>query len=133
MPLRPGRLCSKCKVAEAYKWLSYCRSCFNIMRREKYQAKEVKGLKRRRQQVWIDLKSKPCTDCGNVFPWQVMEFDHVPGRGAKIAEVNKIKKNKGMSTARAEIEKCDLLCPTCHRIRTWKRQEEKKRQNEALF
>ena len=66
------------------------------------------------------LKSKPCSDCENVFPSICMDFDHV--RGEKLFCVSfastrafplwKIKK---------EVEKCDLVCSNCHRVRTLER------------
>ena len=30
----------------------------------------------RRRVLILELKSKPCLDCGNVFPPECMDFDH---------------------------------------------------------
>lgn len=64
-----------------------------------------------------DLKSAPCTDCGNTFPAVCMDFDHV--RGVKVANVCTMV-HEGMSQGMVlrEIEKCELVCANCHRIRT---------------
>lgn len=68
------------------------------------------------------LKSKPCLDCGNVFPPCAMDFDHV--RGEKKFNISKSGLWKWKYVLE-EIEKCDLVCSNCHRIRTLKRLKEK--------
>jgi hypothetical protein len=60
-------------------------------------------------------KSRPCTDCGGVFPPCVMDFDHV--RGVKMFNLSD-GYNKPVAKSRIEIAKCDLVCSNCHRIRT---------------
>lgn len=73
-----------------------------------------------------ELKSKPCVDCGSVFsPW-VMEFDHVPSRGKKRANVSCIYASSKITAERVkeEIEKCDLVCANCHRTRTHFRKQQ---------
>ena len=57
-------------------------------------------------------------DCKGSFPPECMDFDHVRGeknftigRGYKMS-IPKVKK---------EIDKCDVVCSNCHRIRTKKR------------
>lgn len=64
-------------------------------------------------------KDKPCMDCGNRFPPYVMDFDHV--RGKKISSVSEMCNNRPVATILTEIEKCDLVCANCHRIRTHNR------------
>lgn len=61
------------------------------------------------------LKSDPCTDCGNSFSPESMDYDHVPGRGEKRSNVSLIRV---LSVALSEIKKCDLVCANCHRVRT---------------
>ena len=81
---------------------------------EAVQAAQVRSRERRR--AWkAGLKSGPCTDCGNAFPPECMDFDHV--RGEKVQGVSCMS---GIA-ALAEIEKCDLVCANCHRIRTRER------------
>jgi hypothetical protein len=63
------------------------------------------------------LKSQPCADCGGRFPPFVMDFDHV--RGKKLGLISRMSTGR-MSAAKilAEIDKCEVVCATCHRIRT---------------
>jgi nucleoside 2-deoxyribosyltransferase len=69
----------------------------------------------------VEQKTKPCIDCGfiPIVPEQ-MDFDHV--RGTKTVEVTRLAA-QGKSNERIleEIEKCDLVCANCHRLRTSKR------------
>lgn len=62
----------------------------------------------------------PCRDCNGIFPWYVMEFDHVPERGPKLFSIARAT-TKGINQVRAEIAKCDVVCANCHLIRTYKR------------
>jgi hypothetical protein len=65
-------------------------------------------------------KGKPCIDCGNQFPFYVMDYDHV--RGKKILDVSAmVAKGRSCRKIAAEIEKCDLICANCHRERTFQR------------
>lgn len=69
------------------------------------------------------LKSGPCADCGNKYPPYVMEFDHVPERGKKVANVGAMC-GSNYTTAKkvqAELAKCDLVCANCHKVRTHSR------------
>ena len=75
-----------------------------------------------------ELKSKPCTDCGLCYPKEVMEFDHVPGRGGKLHNVSRLKTVRAIL---AEAEKCDLVCANCHRLRTIKRKNDKQNAERA--
>jgi hypothetical protein len=77
-----------------------------------------------REEVYQYKSSTPCMDCGQQYPYYVMEFDHV--RGEKVANIaDMINKN---TTLRVwdEIEKCELVCANCHRLRTHARIAEKK-------
>lgn len=80
----------------------------------------------RKQKAWgayrnrvRELKGAPCADCGQTFPWYVMDFDHVRGeKSFAISEgVVSLKKLE------AEAAKCDVVCANCHRIRTYVRQQ----------
>lgn len=63
-----------------------------------------------------EIKAVPCMDCGNSYPSCVMDFDH---REDKLMDVGRLV-GHGYSIKRilAEIEKCDIICANCHRIRT---------------
>ena len=72
-----------------------------------------------------EMKSAPCADCGACYPPEVMEFDHVPGRGGKLHNISTLKTLRAIL---AEAEKCELVCANCHRVRTTRRRLD--RQNE---
>ena len=69
-------------------------------------------------QIIKDLKSKPCVDCGKVFPAFCMDFDHRPGE-KKLGSPAMFFHNQEKFWA--EVAKCDLVCACCHRIRTFSR------------
>jgi len=64
------------------------------------------------------LKASPCTDCGGTFPPECMDWDHV--RGEKVKGLGSMGSHVGPALL-AEIDKCDLVCSNCHRIRTRRR------------
>lgn len=67
--------------------------------------------------IWLnEKKSGPCSDCGNRFPPECMDFDH---RSSEVKLFNIATSfNKSQDSLAAEIAKCDLVCANCHRIRT---------------
>lgn len=70
--------------------------------------------------VWLDsLKTKPCTDCGQVLHPMAMDFDHV--QGVKEYGISNIY-TWGRDKVLSEISKCELVCANCHRERTVSRQ-----------
>lgn len=72
--------------------------------------------RRERVKIFIDeLKSKPCSDCGKTFPPVCMDFDHA--RGEKLFLISK-GWGRSFESLLLELEKCDLVCSNCHRIRT---------------
>ncbi len=84
----------------------------------KYQARYMA----KKQVVLNALKSVPCSDCGVRYPPYVMDFDHLK------PEEKEIKIGQGWSITRtlAEIEKCEVVCSNCHRIREHERRQMKK-------
>jgi len=110
---------------------AWCKECTNIASRERYHRDRdlhklhVKINRKTRMdsiKSWVrNFKSEtPCFDCGNKFPWYVMDFDHV--NGEKVAPISYMISN-GNSEAKIieEIYKCDLVCSNCHRERTFRR------------
>lgn len=63
-----------------------------------------------------EMKARPCADCGRTFPKVCMDFDHV--RGEKKYTIGTAYRWLPMEKLKAEIEKCDVVCACCHRIRT---------------
>lgn len=64
-------------------------------------------------------KDKPCVDCGIKYPPYVMDFDHIGTD--KQFNVSDALNRKSVRLILAEIEKCELVCANCHRIRTYSR------------
>lgn len=67
---------------------------------------------------WVrdQFEGRPCHDCGGVFHWFAMQFDHRPGV-RKLFEISKAGNRKRESIL-LEIEKCDVVCANCHAVRT---------------
>ena len=125
----PSNLCiiEECKhQAVRHKW---CYSHYQTWKRygnplEKPQfnyytgAERTKRYRQRRQgaMLWYKM-THACIDCGTSDP-RVLEFDHVRGEKEFIL---KAAKTKPLNIILAEIEKCDVVCANCHRIRTQER------------
>lgn len=61
-----------------------------------------------------ESKSRPCADCGIQYPWYVMDFDH--RHGEKKFNIGKAR-GVGFNVLKSEIEKCEVVCANCHRLR----------------
>ena len=74
----------------------------------------------------------PCLECNGIFEWCAMDFDHRPD---ETKEFNISRMNSNKATARnmnkimKEIDKCDLICSNCHRVRTQLRKSFNSRHN----
>lgn len=109
----------------------YCRLCDNKKSRERYAANREHHIKTiaKRNKIYkkeIDeyvrnIKSMtPCADCNSKYHWFQMDFDHV--RGEKDRAISEMVKNKvSLKKIILEIEKCELVCANCHRLRTYSR------------
>ena len=64
-------------------------------------------------------KNKPCADCGMKYPFYVMDFDHSNVHD-KIREVAYMAaRNWSLDKIKDEVQKCEVVCANCHRIRTF--------------
>lgn len=110
-------------------WRSQCKTCSTasvIASRRKHpdvtRRNDTAGVQRRtqRQLAYVArLKAEgSCADCGGAAE----EFDHVPGRGEKVAAISDLL-GKWTSWTRllAELRKCELVCTACHKRRTKQR------------
>ena len=96
----------------------------------KYRAKRYKevgkwrdeGPKSKALKKWmIELKSEPCTDCGQKFPVCCMDFDHKPGTTKSYNLGSMFAHHYSKELIQTELDKCELVCSNCHRIRTQNR------------
>lgn len=69
--------------------------------------------------AWVKsyLKTHPCVDCGQ-DDIRVLEFDHIDPRKKLFGISRGVKDGRGLKSVQAEIEKCEVRCCNCHRIRT---------------
>ena len=67
------------------------------------------------------LLEHPCVDCG-FSDVRALEFDHV--HGEKKKEVARLATDGvGLATLQKEIDKCEVRCANCHRIKTVENKE----------
>lgn len=85
--------------------------------KEQYYARNELARQRKRSYIQ-EQKQKPCTDCGEEYPYYVMDFDHREDN--KLFNVSKMVA-KSWNQIYTEIAKCDLVCSNCHRKRTYLR------------
>lgn len=84
-------------------------------RRRERNADHIKEQKEAQRHRYEALKDGPCADCGGCFPPEAMDWDHV--RGEKVKGMGAMGAHVGPMLL-AELEKCELVCANCHRIRT---------------
>lgn len=86
-------------------------------RANKERYAELDKEKRQRVRDYVDAaKDVPCTDCGLRFPTVCMDFDHL--RDKKFNLQKAVRDRLSLETVQREIDKCEVVCSNCHRIRT---------------
>ena len=113
---RNGRPMMPCKTC----CLEYSRRHYRSHKQDYVDRAERRNVvieKDLREYIWNYLREHPCVDCGNPDP-RVLEFDHV--RGEKRYNVSDLRRLRfSWPVILAEIEKCDVRCANCHRIKTY--------------
>jgi predicted transcriptional regulator len=111
---RSEKICSKCKelkpLDDFYGRTSYCKICSNA-----YHTDRVRKVKLR----MVEYKGGKCLDCPRTIKnthYSAFDFHHLNPEEKDI-NFEKIKYQK-WEKIEAELNKCVLLCATCHRIRT---------------
>lgn len=69
---------------------------------------------------------KGCLDCGYDAHHAGLQFDHREPRAKTGDPVISSVMSKGLNRIKLEIAKCDVVCGTCHGIRTWTRKQQEK-------
>src|SRR2546427_3094171 len=105
---------------------TWCRGCFAEANARNYRKNHEREKARiykyvaarkadTRRRIAEYLSTHPCVDCGET-DIVVLEFDHVREKVADVATYA----NSGRSWERiwAEIEKCEVRCANCHRLKT---------------
>jgi hypothetical protein len=109
---------------------SICRECSNKKSKEYYSentekhkkvilARNRKNAKKLRGLVFDYLKLNPCVDCGETN-MIVLEFDHRDDVDKHFEVSQGIHRGLNWGKIKDEIDKCDVRCANCHRIRTAK-------------
>jgi hypothetical protein len=88
-------------------------------KRDALVAKAVASRKTFQERVQRYKESHPCVDCGGRFHFVAMDFDHTSDD--KSDSVSRMTGHGSWKRVLAEIEKCDLVCSNCHRVRTYNR------------
>lgn len=135
IPARLSKICAKCneekpidqfsvKNKKTGKRRAHCHACQRPINQARYaqdKSSYFRRNKERRKRLseWlIELKSKPCMDCGNSYPSCAMDFDHRDRSQKKFTLNGRQLDQYSREMVLAEIAKCDLVCAVCHRIRT---------------
>jgi phosphopantetheinyl transferase (holo-ACP synthase) len=111
-----------------------CKECMRPYRRKWYRKHHEEQVARTlanrlaKKEAIRDMKSNPCTDCGQTFHWAVMDFDHLDGKEKESSVSVMVQNGVSMDRILAEISKCELVCSNCHRLRTWNRLDETERE-----
>lgn len=61
-------------------------------------------------------QSHSCKDCGENYPYWMMDFDHLGDKEFNIGQFSTA--TESIENIKREIEKCDVVCANCHRNRT---------------
>ena len=74
-----------------------------------------------RRDFILGLRDRPCADCTTQLPPYLMQFDHRnPGeKSFNVAE----SWCRSEPTILGEAAKCDIVCPNCHRDRSFRRRQ----------
>lgn len=98
-----------------------CKTCVKSYDKDRYKypnGKKRKGNDKYKQEkqlfVYRYLETHPCVDCGekNLL---VLEFDHLRDKDMDIAD---LITGYSLAKIKKEIEKCEVVCSNCHKIRT---------------
>ena len=130
--------CFKCKSKyplDFFKWrnrskgvkFSYCNDCMIKYRHDHYlshknyylEKAHTRNARVKKERVKFLLNyflSHPCVDCGNTNP-VVLEFDHKE-RSVKEFNISSIISWAYTSKILKEIQKCEVRCANCHKIKT---------------
>lgn len=113
-------LCPQCKKDPVVSNKSGCQSCLDKASETRRTLwKKHKLTKPDKRAYLIELKGGKCKDCGYKAHPAAFEFDHL--RDKKLAISNMLNQPYKWERILEEVEKCELVCANCHRIRTHNR------------
>ena len=84
---------------------------------DRYKSQQ-KHRDRNHELMWNYLLNSGCVDCNLKDP-RVLEFDHLPGFEKKFNISRAVAgSTRSWKLILEEINKCEVLCSNCHKIRT---------------
>lgn len=89
--------------------------CRCVVCKASMAAKDQRGREIRYMKLAQMKLESGCADCGYNEYACALEFDHV--RGEKEFNLSRFQ-GRSWKRVLAEIEKCDVICANCHRVRT---------------
>lgn len=101
--------CPKCKIVKSPEFFAFrniCKKCLYTAQKERWTA---------RKKWAIQYLGGKCKDCGFSGHWAAFDFHH-RDPSTKEYDWNKLKL-KSKQAIMNELDKCDLLCACCHRVR----------------
>jgi hypothetical protein len=91
---------------------------YYLTKARRHQDKVVEQV---REWVAQYLREHPCVDCG-ITDIRVLEFDHKDPSAKRLPVSVLARSGYSLMAVKEEIEKCDVRCANCHRIRTHEQQ-----------
>lgn len=74
------------------------------------------------EQYFEFKKTLSCVECGN-DDFRVLEFDHLDPACKSFNVSEGLQKGFAFAKIEAEIDKCQVLCANCHRIKTYEERQ----------
>lgn len=82
-------------------------------RRKKYRDNIDKYIRMHKESIG-------CIDCGEKYPYYMLDLDHISNdKSFNLSAYRNHTHN--IEIIKAEIDKCEVVCANCHRLRTYQR------------
>lgn len=101
-----------CFISNTSRWHK-----LNPEAKQKYVEQQKIKSEALRQEIDAIKINYGCKDCGFNRLAEALHFDHLP-EFEKLGEVSKFVSSNNRDKAFEEIKKCEVVCATCHTIRT---------------
>lgn len=85
-------------------------------RKDQIQTRNKIAIERNKDKFMEWIKEQKCQDC-QFDDWRILQLDHVSGEKRNDVSTMVISAYS-WETILIEIQKCEVVCPNCHHIRT---------------
>ena len=125
------KICNHCNIEQSIENFAFKNTKKGVRKRKLYYDKNKdeiitdilkrnKEIKKRNYKfIFNYLSTHFCVDCNESNPI-VLEFDHRDNTNKTYAVSELINRGSSIKTLQKEIDKCDVRCANCHKIRTAK-------------